>query len=147
VRSAITPDQLFSIFNLVALLSWVALGALPRLRGIATTVTGLVVPLFFAVAYTVIVASTWLSSTGSFSTLGGVATLFTQPWMLLAGWIHYLAFDLLIGSWEVRDARARGIPHLLVLPCLFLTFMFGPAGWLLYRGVRAARSGRFHALQ
>ena len=61
--------------------------------------------------------------------------------MLLAGWIHYLAFDLLIGSWEVRDARELGIPHLFVVPCLFLTFMFGPAGWLLYRGVRASRKG------
>ena len=135
-----SPEQIFSIVNLVALLSWIALAALPRLRWIATTVTGLLVPLFFAVAYTVIVASAWRSSAGSFSTLGDVATLFSQPWMLLAGWIHYLAFDLLVGSWEVRDARERGIPHLLVVPCLFLTFMFGPAGWLLYRGVRTGRA-------
>jgi hypothetical protein len=69
-----------------------------------------------------------------------VARLFENPWMLLAGWTHYLAFDLWIGSWEVRDARAHRIPHWLVLPCLFLTFMFGPAGWLLYVIVRGARS-------
>ena len=60
--------------------------------------------------------------------------------MLLAGWTHYLVFDMLVGSWEVRDAREHGIPHLLVVPCLFVTFMFGPAGWLLYRGVRATRT-------
>lgn len=134
-----SPDQLFSIANLLAVVSWVALAALPRVRWVAATVTGFVVPLLFAGVYTVIVASTWLSSAGSFSTLGGVATLFAQPWVLLAGWVHYLAFDLLVGSWEVRDARERGIPHLFVIPCLFVTFMFGPAGWLLYRGVRAAR--------
>ena len=57
-------------------------------------------------------------------------------WLLLAGWLHYLAFDLLIGRWEVRDAQQRGIPHLLVIPCLALTFLFGPAGWLLYRVVQ-----------
>jgi hypothetical protein len=29
-----------------------------------------------------------------------------------------------------------------VLPCLFLTFMFGPAGWLAYLAVRTARPAR-----
>jgi hypothetical protein len=74
---------------------------------------------------------------GDFQTLAGVSALFSSPWVLLAGWIHYLAFDLLVGVWEVRDSRSRGIPHLLVVPCLALTFMFGPAGWLLYQGVRS----------
>jgi hypothetical protein len=70
------------------------------------------------------------------ATLAEVALLFRNPWMLLAGWTHYLAFDLLVGSWEVRDARPRGLPHLLLLPCLALTFLFGPAGWLLYMALR-----------
>ena len=52
------------------------------------------------------------------------------------GWAHYLAFDLFIGGWEVRDAQRHGIPHLLVVPALVLTFLFGPAGWLLYMGIR-----------
>jgi hypothetical protein len=68
--------------------------------------------------------------------LAGVATLFSNPWLLVAGWLHYLAFDLLIGTWEARDARERGVPHLLLVVCLFATLMFGPAGWLLYLGVR-----------
>ena len=71
--------------------------------------------------------------------LDGVATLFANRWLLLAGWVHYLAFDLLIGTWEARDARERGLPHLLLVPCLFLTLMFGPAGWLAYIGVRGLR--------
>jgi hypothetical protein len=64
--------------------------------------------------------------------------------MLLAGWIHYLAFDLLVGGWEARDSRERGIRHWFVVPCLMLTFLLGPAGWLLYLGVRstAARGQR-----
>ena len=71
-----------------------------------------------------------------------MSTLFGQPWLLLAGWVHYLAFDLFVGSWEVRDARERGIPHLAVVPCLALTFMFGPAGWLAYAGLRTAFAQR-----
>jgi hypothetical protein len=55
------------------------------------------------------------------------------------GRLHYLAFDLLIGTWEARDARERQLPHLLLVPCLFLTLMFGPLGWLTYMGVRTLR--------
>ena len=84
---------------------------------------------------------TSVGSEGGFSSLAGVAALFSEPWILLAGWTHYLAFDLLVGNWEMRDATKRGIPYMLVLPCLVLTFLFGPAGWLLYahRPVVAAR--------
>ncbi|MGH7516648.1 MAG: abscisic acid-deficient protein Aba4 family protein [Gemmatimonadales bacterium] len=49
---------------------------------------------------------------------------------------HYLAFDLLVGAWETTDARTHGVPHPAVLPCLALTFLFGPAGFLLYLGLR-----------
>ena len=63
--------------------------------------------------------------------------------MLVAGWVHYLAFDLFVGSWEVRDARESGVPHVFVVPALALTFLFGPAGLLLYFLTRTAitRSG------
>ena len=84
-----------------------------------------------------IIATRFAGSAGGFASLAAVATLFSNPWLLLAGWTHYLAFDLFVGSWEVRDARERGIPHLCVLPCLALTFLFGPAGWLLYLALRA----------
>ena len=90
--------------------------------------------------YVAIIASAWGGSEGGFSSLDGVASLFANRWLLLAGWTHYLAFDLLVGGWEVRDARERGIPHLLVVPCLALTFMFGPAGWLLYQLIRRVSS-------
>jgi hypothetical protein len=58
--------------------------------------------------------------------------LFDHPGVALAGWVHYLAFDLLVGLWIARSARDRGIPHLLALPCLALTFLFGPAGFLAF---------------
>src|SRR5687767_8525855 len=47
----------------------------------------------------------WAGSAGGFSSLAAIGTLFSSPWLLLAGWTHYLAFDLLVGSWEMRDAR------------------------------------------
>lgn len=129
-----TPEQIFAIVNPLAALSWLALILLPRR---ATAVTGLAVPAIFAVLYVALIAGHWDGAEGGFSTLGDVAALFRNPWLLLAGWVHYLAFDLLVGTSEVRDAQARGVPHLLVVPCLVLTFLFGPAGWLLYKGLAA----------
>jgi hypothetical protein len=92
----------------------------------------------FSAAYVVIVAVSFGHGPGGFSSLEAVGQLFTRPWMLLAGWLHYLAFDLFVGSWMVRDAKERGIRHVLILPLLLLTFLFGPAGWLGYLGLRAA---------
>ena len=137
-----SAEQLFALTNGIAMLAWVLLAVLPGRAWVTDIVTGKAVPALFAVIYMAIVATMFAGSEGSFSTLAGVAALFANPWLLLAGWPHYLAFDLLIGTWEARDARARGVPHLLLVPCLFLTLMFGPAGWLLYLGVRWTRSGR-----
>ncbi len=62
--------------------------------------------------------------------------LFQDPWALLAGWVHYLCFDLAVGAWETRDAYRRGVPHLWLIPCLLFTFPVGPLGLLLYAVVR-----------
>ena len=102
-------------------------------------VLGVVLPLLLAVIYSGLLVGHWGESGGSFRTLAGVSTLFENHWLLLAGWVHYLAFDLFIGAWEVRDAQAFGISHLSVIPCLVLTFLFGPAGLLLYFLIRIAR--------
>jgi hypothetical protein len=126
------PDQLFSIASSLAALSWLALIVMPRR---AVIVTGLVVPVLLALLYAALIAAQWGGSRGGFSSLPAVAELFASRWLLLAGWVHYLCFDLLVGTWESEDARARGIPHLFVVPCLVLTFLFGPAGWLLYKGL------------
>lgn len=131
-----SPHDLFSFLNAVALGTWVLLALFPRRRWAAAILAGWAVPAFFALVYVAIVAATLPGSEGGFSSLAAVSTLFTDPWILLAGWTHYLAFDLLVGAWEVRDAAARRIPHWRVLPCLLLTFLFGPAGWLLYLIVR-----------
>ena len=135
-----TPEQIFSIANLVAAISWVLLALFPRRRVVSDVIVGTGIPVALAVVYTSIAVVMFGSSDGGFSTLPQVAALFSNPWLLLAGWIHYLAFDLLIGRWEVLDAQQRGIPHLVVLPCLVLTFLYGPAGWLLYRAVAALNS-------
>jgi hypothetical protein len=133
-----TPERLFSILNLMALAAWLPLMFLPRARW-ATAVVPLVMPGLFGVIYVVMVAASLPWGEGGFSSLAGVGALFENPWGLLAGWTHYLAFDLFVGGWQVRDAQRRGIRHLVVVPALVLTFLFGPAGLLLYFAIRRSR--------
>ncbi len=136
-----TAEQIFSICNSLALLGWLILiFAGKHVAQVSRLVVGVVVPLILAVVYAALIAAHWGESSGNFQSLAGVAALFSNPWLLLAGWVHYLAFDLFIGCWEVRDAQAHHIPHLLVVPCLLLTFLFGPIGLLLYFVIRAART-------
>jgi hypothetical protein len=134
-----TPERIFSLANSTALIGWLILVFAGRMRWAAALITGAILPALFAVLYAGLIAAHWGETPGGFSTLAGVATLFSNPWLLLAGWIHYLAFDLFIGSWQVRDAASRNIPQIAVIPCLVLTFLFGPAGLLLYFALRLAR--------
>lgn len=136
-----TAEQLFSILNLLAVAAWLALIFLRRARW-STMVVPFVLPSLLAVVYVVLLAMTLGRSEGGFSTLAGVRALFEDPWVLLAGWVHYLAFDLFIGGWEVRDAQTRGISHVLIVPALILTFLFGPAGLLLYLAIRRFAGNR-----
>lgn len=129
-------ETIFSIANTLALVSWLLLAILPRFRVTRAVVLTGTVPLLLSAAYLVIIVMFFGTSEGSFSSLAGVMQLFTNPWTVLAGWLHYLAFDLFVGAWEVRDAKKHGVPHLLVIPCLFFTFILGPIGYLMYVAIR-----------
>lgn len=127
-----TPDALFQIANPLALLGWVALALSPLVPRVALLAAGTVIPLILSVGYAGLVMAFWSGAAGGFDTLANVQLLFTDPAIALAGWVHYLAFDLFVGAWATRVARDEGIPHLFLLPCLGLTFLFGPAGFLAF---------------
>ena len=91
-----------------------------------------VAPLLLAALYIWLLATAPRVAGGGFQTLAQVKVLFSVDQALLAGWVHYLAFDLFTGAWEARDAARLGISPWLVAPCLLLTFLFGPVGLALY---------------
>jgi hypothetical protein len=133
-----TPELLFTIATRAALPGWLLLVFLPRWRWSARLVSSVLIPALLGGLYLVLIVRSFGSGDGGFGSLAEVAALFENPWALLAGWVHYLAFDLFIGAWEVRDAQRIGLHHLLVVPCLALTLMLGPVGLLLYLVLRAA---------
>jgi hypothetical protein len=131
-----TPEGLFSLASSAVVPGWLLLVFLPRWKWTTRLVTGVLLPGLLGLLYAYLIATRWAGSEGGFSSLADVKRLFENPGLLLAGWVHYLAFDLFVGTWEVRDARRLALPHLLVVPCLVLTFLFGPLGLLLYFGLR-----------
>jgi len=130
------PDlnRLFSIAGDIVLPVWLLLIFAPRWRW-AQRLATFVVPLLLAAMYTALLlhgGRASIADGGGFGSLDQVARLFTSRDLLLAGWIHYLAFDLFTGAWAARDALRLGLSRWLVAPCLVLTFLFGPLGLALY---------------
>lgn len=134
-------DLIFQLANPFALTGWLALLASPWLPRFADRYAGIVVPALLSVAYAGLILAFWSGAQGGFDSLDNVARLFETRELLLAGWIHYLAFDLFVGAWIVRAASDAALPFLLVVPCLVLTFLFGPAGFLAFVAIRAAGFG------
>ena len=132
-----SPDLMFQIANPVALIGWLTLALSPLSPRITQMIAGLAIPLLLAVLYSGLILAHWSTAPGGFGSLAQVMALFTSPPVALAGWVHYLAFDMLIGAWIARSAARDGIAHLLVLPCLALTFLFGPIGFLAFTTLRA----------
>jgi hypothetical protein len=134
-----TLDTLFSAANTAALAGWIVLALSPLAPRWAERISGVAIPLGLSVVYTALAFAFFGAADGGFGSLGDVARLFATREIVLLGWVHYLAFDLFVGAWEVRTGRAEAIPFVLVLPCLALTFLLGPAGFLLFATVRIAR--------
>jgi len=137
-----TAESLFSLCSTGVVPGWLLLIFAPRWRWTQRLVASGGLSLLLAAVYLVLIAIHFKGAEGGFGSLAEVARLFRNPYLLLAGWIHYLAFDLFIGGWEVRDAQALGLPHPAVVPCLLLTFLFGPIGLLTYFGLRLGLKGR-----
>lgn len=126
------PDILFQYANSFAMLGWIALALSPFAPVWADRIAGVAIPLILSVLYTALILVHWSRTSGGYDTLDNVLLLFTNPNIALAGWTHYLAFDMLAGAWAVRSARRDGVPFALVLPCLLTIFLFGPAGVLAF---------------
>jgi len=137
-------DVVFVACNVVALAGWVPLVCFPRARATAHVARTMAPALVIAAIYGVLVVVTLVvgGSDGDFFSLDGVARLFDHRTVLLAGWIHYLAFDLVVGCWMWRRARELGIRHAHLVPCLLLTLWVGPVGLVAFTIVRAASRSR-----
>lgn len=142
----IDPAIAFDLGGKLAMLGWLGLLIslfVERIRPAAQAAAWLVIPALLAITYGLLIWTGFNEAPGGgFGSIAEVRALFASDSALAAGWLHYLAFDLFVGSWIVADGLKRRIPALLILPCLPLTLLFGPLGLLLFILLRLAFRGR-----
>jgi hypothetical protein len=137
-----TPEIIFKLANGLAIIGWIIIIVLPGYRS-DRLIIGIFITLL-AIVYTYLMFETFKPDIfKSFSSLQGVIVLFQNPKVLLAGWIHYLAFDLMVGLWIKNNALKHGITHWYLIPCLIFTFLLGPVGLLFYLVIRIFISKKY----
>ena len=140
-------DLLFWAANLVALAGWILLLlAQPgphRLVGLAR-IAGASLAFFYLLMF-----AAWAPSASVLAkdySIAGIGAFFAIPELRLVGWVHYLAFDLWVGAWQVEEAGRSGMKRAALIPCLILTWLVGPVGLLLFLALRriSARANGAH---
>lgn len=135
-----TASGLFSAFNMLAMAGWIilAVGVALKHNWLRDAVAGTYIPIAISAAYLILIVFFFAGADGGFDTLENVQKLFTSPWAALAGWIHYLAFDLFVGARIARGLAEQGLPRWPLILLLPLTFLFGPIGYLAFEIIKAA---------
>ena len=142
-----TAATVFSYANMMVLPMWLLMVILPKWKVTRFLVDYKIIPLLLSIIYVIYISITFQAEGGlDFGSLQSVMVLFTKENVVLAGWVHYLAFDLLIGMWIVQKNRSLRIHQLLMAPCLFFTFMAGPIGFLLFTLIASIKAKKVWTL-
>ncbi|UWX55890.1 ABA4-like family protein [Maribacter litopenaei] len=137
------PSTVFSLANILVLPMWILMIFLPKWKLTRFLIDFKIIPIVLSVVYVFYILQAIIGNgMMDFGSLESVMELFTVQNAAAAGWIHYLAFDLLIGMWMVNQNKEINIHSVLMAPCLFLTFMFGPLGFMLFTALKAIKSKR-----
>ena len=139
-----TPTEVFTMANTIVLPMWLLMIVLPKWKVTRFLIDFKVIPLALALIYAFYIFQSILIGGGmDIGSLDAVMALFTEENAVLAGWVHYLAFDLLVGMWILDENKKMEIHQLLLVPCLIGTFMFGPIGFLLFMSIRGIKLQRY----
>lgn len=126
-----TPEAYFSLTGAISLPGWIILIFLPRRWPALNVLPARVLPVVMSALYAVLVLAHFSNASGSFDTLADVKLLFTDDWAALAGWVHFLAFDLAIGAMVAARMDRVGVGRIIQALILFVTLMLGPIGLFL----------------
>jgi hypothetical protein len=136
-----TLETWFWIAHVPVLAGWIALIALPAGRGVPIA-RWAAAALAIGYAALFFIAGPEGQELARNYSLAGVESFFASRDLLLLGWIHFLCFDLFVGSWQAEEAERLAIPKRTLIPCLLLTFLIGPLGLLAFFAARAPRLKR-----
>ena len=127
-----TAQLAFQILNFIALIFWIILIFFHRKRAYRFLISSGFAFIFFGLVYIILLLTNFEIDPTAFSSLENMESLYSNSWLILLGWVHYLAFDLLAGVWIKNDSLKNGINQRLIIIPLIFTFMTGPFGLLFY---------------
>ncbi|MDW3221467.1 MAG: ABA4-like family protein [Paracoccaceae bacterium] len=126
-----TPEILFSHVGTAAMAGWALLILGPRRFTWFNAIPLWIIPAGLSAVYAALIFSRFSGMGGGFDSLANVAILLTDDWALLAGWVHFLAFDLFVGAVMAARMDRVSVGRLVQAPILLSTFMLGPLGFLI----------------
>ena len=140
-----TPRQrlLYTVINTCTAPVWLAMILLPR-SPLTLRAVRLATPLYAALGatYVGLLASTWgRGEKVDFRDPDSVRRGLQQPRGFLAGWAHYIAFDLFVGRWIWEQGLAQ---QRSTRVALLMTWLAGPSGlavWLAQSRGRTTTTG------
>jgi len=135
----------FRLLNLVVLPWWGIWLAAPRSAWAARAASHGAIFLVLCAVYALLLAAAVAGGAGQGFGFDGLRLGLATPLGFLAGWAHYLVFDLFVGAWIVREGCRL---ELEVRPYLVATLIAGPLGlgaFLVRRALRLRSFGQIGA--
>ena len=65
-----------------------------------------------------------------------LSELFSDTTFLMMFWIHFVAINLFVGGWILKDSQKFGVNRYLLGVPLIITYLIGPIGLFIYWFIR-----------
>ena len=144
-------EQIYTYFSIETLYMWINLGVLPfwfilivfpQSHLSRIFVTSIFPFLILSGVYIFILHKSYLIGydfDGNFSLylgLNELSRLFEDHLYIMIFWTHFIAINLFIGGWIVKDSQKFSINKVLMAVPLIVTYLIGPIGLFLYWIIR-----------
>jgi len=144
-------EQIYNYFTIEMLYFWVNFGVLPfwliliffpNSNLTKYFITSIFPILLLSGTYIFVLYKSYLNSynfIGNFNLYLGfdeLSDLFSDKSFLITFWVHFIAINLFVGGWIVKDSQRFMINKMLIILPLIFTYLIGPLGLLLYWLIR-----------
>ena len=144
-------EQIYTYFTIEILYMWINLGVLPfwfilivfPQSHLSRIFVASIFPFFIlSGVYIFILYKSYLIGydfNGIFTLylgLSELSRLFEDHLYIMIFWTHFIAINLFIGGWIVKDSQKFSINKVLMAVPLIVTYLIGPIGLLLYWIIR-----------
>ena len=138
----LTFENIYFWSNFAILPFWLMLIFIPNHRITKIFVNSIIIPLILAIAYiyliyqAVLIEEPFLDIIKIYLSLDNLYTIFSIESFLLIFWLHFVTFNLFVGSWASRDGVKYGISKRLMFLPILLIYFTGPVGIAFYWIIR-----------